>query len=120
MQEGSRFCKYCGATVQVAGTPAPPPPVYPTPTPTYQEPLKNEGIAALASALLPGAGQIYVGREQRGIVVLIATAVIAMVSVFLFFVPYIIFWAWNIFDAHKLAKQYNEAIRTTGRPPPNW
>ena len=129
MPEGSRFCKYCGAqaaTAPVAGTPPPPvpQPVYPTATQVYQEPLKNEGIAALASVILPGAGQIYVGKVKRGIVLLVGYGVLGIVSAtlfwFLFWVPMIVAWAWNIYDAHKLAKQYNEAVRTTGRPPADW
>jgi hypothetical protein len=24
---------------------------------------------------------------------------------------------WQVFDAYRLAKQYNEAVRQTGRPP---
>ncbi len=90
----------------------------------YQEPLKNEGIAALASVILPGAGQIYVGKVKRGILMLVGWGILIVVSVMLFWflswIPTTAAWAWNIYDAYKLAKQYNEAVRMTGRPPADW
>ena len=128
IQEGTRFCKYCGAPTQTAGTPPPPPPppqpVYQTATQVYQEPLKNEGIAALASVILAGAGQIYVGKVKRGILLLVGWGILVLVSGMLFFflswIPITAVWAWNIYDAYTLAKKYNHAVRTTGRPPADW
>jgi hypothetical protein len=35
----------------------------------------------------------------------------------LFFIACIVLLIWNVFDAYKLAKQYNTAVRDTGNPP---
>ena len=32
-------------------------------------------------------------------------------------IAYLVFWVWQIFDAHNLANQYNDALRQTGNPP---
>jgi TM2 domain-containing membrane protein YozV len=130
IQEGIKFCKHCGATTATSETatpappPPPPPPVYHAAQQVYQEPLKNEGITALASAIIPGAGQIYVGKVKRGIALLIGNVILWMVSGILFWflawVPMVVLWAWNIYDAYNLAKQYNQAVRATGRPPADW
>ena len=133
-QEGSRFCKHCGATTAAAGTsmPAPPPPrpVYTAAQQVYQEPLKNEGIAALASVILPGAGQIYVGKVKKGIILLVGAVVCSLIATmlgwilfvfwFLAYIPSVAIWAWAIYDAYNLAKTYNQSIRATGRPPADW
>jgi LCP family protein required for cell wall assembly len=49
--------------------------------PSDTAPLKRGSFAALASALLPGLGQIYAGRRELGRRLLIADAVIAVVAV---------------------------------------
>jgi TM2 domain-containing membrane protein YozV len=130
IQEGARFCKHCGATAVATGTtmpappPPPPPPVYTAAQQVYQEPLKNEGITALVSAIIPGAGQIYVGKVKRGIALLIGNVLLWIVSGVLFWflawVPMVALWAWNIYDAYNLAKQYNQSVRATGKPPADW
>ncbi len=49
--------------------------------PSDAAPLKRGSFAALASALLPGLGQIYAGRRELGRRLLIADGVIALVAV---------------------------------------
>jgi LCP family protein required for cell wall assembly len=51
--------------------------------PSDTAPLKRGSFAALASALLPGLGQIYAGRRELGRRLLIADGVIAVVAVVL-------------------------------------
>lgn len=54
---------------------------------------KSVFIASALSVFLPGAGQIYAQRTQRGVVVMIGTLALAPL--------YVGFglWAWQIFDA---------------------
>lgn len=116
---GATYCPSCGTPITVVAPPPPPPaPI------AYPYSLKNEGIAAVLSFIWTGLGQIYVGRIGRGIAILICGTILWVVcwiiGIFLLFIPLvfpIIFWAWNIYDAYKLAKQYNEAVRSTGKPP---
>jgi hypothetical protein len=91
-------------------------------------------------------GQIYVGRVARGIALLIAGILVkilgvmfllpsifigALVGIFnpylgagftIFWIIFIIginvgLWAWQSFDAYKLAKKYNDSIMQSGNPP---
>ncbi|MCL2785954.1 MAG: hypothetical protein FWD81_01855 [Methanomassiliicoccaceae archaeon] len=83
---------------------------------------KSDGLAAVLSLLIPGAGQIYVGKIGRGIGLLVLAIVIASLALLFFWliVPlifYVIFWIWNIFDAYNLAKEYNTLLETTGNRP---
>jgi len=99
--------------------PAPPPP----PAPPVQQPYqvgpprpiilkeKDAGIAAVLSLIIPGLGQMYVGKVGRGIIILLITIVLSVVLIGF------IIWIWNIFDAYNLAKKYNEALKTTGTKP---
>jgi len=93
-----------------------------------------------------GIGHIYLGKVGKGVAILIGGFVIAALmyvvtfsllwsEVWLMdsdgnvdFVPVIIFmvvaviiyfayYVWQVFDAHKLAKHYNEELIRTGKPP---
>lgn len=93
---------------------------------------------------LQGIGHIYVGKVGRGIGILIsgiiifALLVITVVSMqsllildpnessigigvillmILLGVAYFVLWIWQIFNARKLAKKFNESVRTTGIEP---
>lgn len=48
---------------------------------------------------------------------MIGAVLIGIVSIFLLFIPVIIYWIWNIYDAYDLARRYNLALATTGKPP---
>ena len=127
------FCPNCGAQLtapqpqptyqpppQPTYAPQPPAPPAPAMPPVYpQQPIKEKSsaIAAILSFLIPGVGQIYVGKAKRGILILILGIVIAMFSMFLFFIPYLIYWLWNIYDAYSLANKYNEEYKRLGQPP---
>ncbi len=77
--------------------------------------------ATVLSIIIPGAGQLYLKKHWRGGVILLATAVLAFViswGMFNFktgqvtlggwvtswlWLPFILFWAWNILDAYRLS-----------------
>lgn len=68
----------------------------------------NPAIAAVLSALIPGAGQIYAGQTRRGLALLFGIPVQAallygtQVSGLAFWLGMV--WIWNIWDARQLAR----------------
>jgi TM2 domain-containing membrane protein YozV len=79
-------------------------------------------LAAILSLLVPGLGQIYAGKQERGATILVAGIVVgtlALISQTLFLsfaagafwwyrlslTAYaIVFWIWQLADAYKQAK----------------
>lgn len=85
---------------------------------------KNVGIAVLLSLLLVGAGHMYVEKVAIGVIWLIGTSLIALVSfavAAMYFTPILLLplfmYVCAAYDAYKLAKRYNESIRIKGRRP---
>ena len=129
LDEGQAYCDRCG---QRSGDPAPPRQQYQT----LRE--KSEGAAAVLSFLCGGLGQIYVGKIARGLVIMLGYILLMIFTFFLMIVimwddgdltalgililflgvvGQFIIWIWNIFDAHKLAREYNDRLRSTGMRP---
>ncbi len=98
-------------------TPLPPS----SPTPNPRSPI-------LASLIVPGAGQFWLGRRWRGVVIALTTLLLAfliqwaladqtigkvqlggLVTTWLW-LPFALFWAWNIWDARQTA------ARVSGSP----
>ena len=107
------YCWSCGLAIKSAAEICPECGVRQRPPPsTGQE--KSPGLAALASAVWTGAGQIYNGEVGKGIalMVLMFFSMLAMaVLVGLLTTPLI--WGYSIYDAHRTAKQRNqEATRS--------
>lgn len=119
VEEGAAYCPNCGESL----TNQPPRPMQPMPPPLSPvQParmvgMKNEGLAAILSFFWPGLGQIYDGQIGRGIGILVGGIVLIVVAWILLWIPYIIYWAWNIYDAYNLAKKYNQELSRTGNPP---
>lgn len=94
-------------------------------------------------ALIPGVfgfwgiGHIYVGKIWKGLVllgigilgvitifvfplaILIATKDLASVisAFFILFLVYFLIFIWQVYDAYKLAKYYNQYVHQNGKPP---
>lgn len=93
---------------------------------------------------LPGIGHIYVGKVGKGLGILIFGIVLAtllfvltyVITLFvensssdvsagiwipivaaIFGIAYIVLFIWQIFSARKLAKKFNEIVRTSGKEP---
>jgi len=132
LNDGQAFCDKCGYQVGGAGEERKqggPQYIY------VRE--KSEGIAAVLSFFFVGLGQIYVGKLARGILLMLAyMTIISVAFIVVFFVivavenfggvivAMVVIVAiglaieiWNIFDAYKLAKEYNEYVRTHGDRP---
>jgi TM2 domain-containing membrane protein YozV len=70
--------------------------------------IKNTGIAAIASFVIPGLGQIYCGEIGRGIMIFIGfviSCLLIMLIIGIIIAP--LFWVWNVYDAYTLAKKIN-------------
>lgn len=94
---------------------------------------------------LLGLGHIYVGKVERGIGILISGIIIyvllfilvisfpsflilapdessvgmgVILMVFVLAIAYFVLWIWQIFNARKLAKRFNESVLTTGGKEP--
>ena len=92
---------------------------------------RNASVASILSLLVPGLGQIYVGKSERGAAILIAVIIVGSLNaiwltafavsstvpanffshtlprllhdIFAFYG--IIFWIWQVVDAYLLAKK---------------
>lgn len=69
---------------------------------------KNPGLAALASAVWTGAGQLYNGEvgKEIALMVLMFFSMLAM-AVLIGLVTTPLIWGYSIYDAHRTAKQRN-------------
>lgn len=144
---GARFCSNCGGSLSAPpGGPTPIPPTYGQgyyARPYYGYPAvqqKDPGIAAILALLagiigLMGMGHIYLGRITRGLIILVGGIVLWSLAFFFLFAgvfgPTGILWifslvcligvlvllVWQVYDAHALAKQYNEVVQRTGHAP---
>lgn len=77
-----------------------------SPTPSY-----NPALAALLSLIVPGLGQIYLGRRERGILILLTAVVLLGLLVWLdmwSLLPLgLPFWLWNAWEARLFAQGRN-------------
>ena len=93
--ENAEVCPKCG--VRIKNPPA------------QADEFKSTGIAAIASFVIPGLGQIYCGEIGRGILILIGFIIACLTIIILIgFILAPIVWVWNIYDAYTLAKSINE------------
>ena len=70
---------------------------------------KSPGIAAIASAIWCGLGQIYNGQIGKGIGLMIAYAFSALLCLVLIgFLTTPVLWIYGIYDAYKTAEKINQ------------
>ena len=121
VEDNQQFCSKCGNRVDVAGgAPQAAPQQVQQPQQVVYAREKSEGLAAVLSLIWLGLGQIYDGKIGRGLGIMVVGIILVFVFWFLLWLIVIvmfIFWIWNIFDAYKLAKQYNDQLRSTGNRP---
>jgi TM2 domain-containing membrane protein YozV len=110
MKGWSMYCPTCGSELQYADAEICPKcgvRIKNPPTPAKNN--KSTGIAAIASFVIPGLGQIYCGAIGRGIMIFIGAIIAAcLIIVLIGFIIYPILWVWNIYDAYTMAKKINE------------
>ena len=126
LNEEIKKCPKCGIDLQKES-------IHTTSSVVNQLPYKSPGTAALIAFIggifgLPGIGHIYIGKVGKGIGILIAGIIIAALLVFITIsfeiilsfilgIAYLALWIWQIFNARKLAKEFNESVRITGKEP---
>lgn len=96
ISEKAEICPECGIR-QKGATP---------PQPITSPPQKDPGIAAVASLIIPGAGQIYNGQILKGIITGVVTIVSAITVVGL--VVAIPLWIYLVYDGYKTAQNLNK------------
>jgi TM2 domain-containing membrane protein YozV len=94
--ENAEICPKCGVRIQA-------PDLSWSGGPHQVKGEKSPGIAALLSLILIGLGQVYNGDFTRGALFLIGT----LVGLLFFFIPGVIVWIYQIFDAYSTAKKMN-------------
>lgn len=102
------FCSSCGSSIQEDAEICPECGVRQA-NPTA---AKNPAIAAIASFLIVGVGQVYNGELVRGLALFVAMSVCSTLALFFFWLiipavlPFAV-WGFAVYDAHKRAKLIN-------------
>ena len=77
-------------------------------------------IALILSFFIPGAGQIYLDRVLRGILILVAFFAILFTMPWVFaWIGYVItagFWIWQLYDVDKIAKRLEQPAKSQTQP----
>jgi TM2 domain-containing membrane protein YozV len=130
VKEGARFCNRCGAVLSGGS-----PPYYgqrASVTSTWYPERKDPLIAVILSFLMPGVGQMYVGRMARGLIVLLCLSLLGLAAfmpgLFLItdgtvfswmwwsvmaVIAYVVMYAAQLADAYLCAERHNRQ----GAPP---
>jgi TM2 domain-containing membrane protein YozV len=99
--ENAEICPNCGVRIKEP----------PKEQSKEQSEIKSSGIAAIASFIVPGLGQIYCGKIGRGIMILIGfiiACILILVVIGIIIAP--LLWVWNIYDAYSLANKINKGL----------
>jgi len=113
--EAANFCDNCGAKLTPSPTITVTPPhteaggpgtAGPATGPVIVQPVEEKStvIAALCSLVIPGLGQVYDGKLERGFLIFFGT----VIGLFVFVLPGLAVWAFGIYDAYTLALQMNK------------
>ena len=108
--EAANFCDNCGAKLSAAPTITVQPPEgaagSSTQGPvTLVQPVeeKSTAVAAICSLVIPGLGQVYDGKLERGFLIFFGT----VIGFFLLIIPGLCVWAFGIYDAYDIACKMN-------------
>ena len=101
----ANFCPKCGVNfTESRPSQQTHPPIDQASSPEDRSDRKDPILAAILSFIIPGVGQIYVGATTRGV----AYIILAIIFYILFIIPGVIFAIYAVYDAYRLAHQYNE------------
>lgn len=84
---------------------------------------KSEALALILSLIIPGLGQIYIGKTWRGIRFIIAILIIALIvtwlaGILIAGIVGLALWLYSMYDAYTGAKEYNRYLLDhNGQPP---
>ena len=72
---------------------------------------KSAGLAFVLSFIWSGLGQIYNGQTGKGIVMMVAYAISALLcTVIVGIVPLVILWVYGMVDALRTAEKINRSL----------
>lgn len=70
---------------------------------------KSPAVSSICSLILPGLGQIYLGQLARGVMLLLAIAIVSLLVRWqgdvVLYSGIAVAWLWNIWDAYNLARE---------------
>lgn len=95
--ETSQFCDNCGAKINIVSQNVP------SESAVSVNEEKSPLIAAICSFILPGLGQVYDGKTERGFGIFFGT----LIGTFIFLIPGVIIWLFGVYDAYSLAEKMN-------------
>lgn len=107
IKQGDQFCENCGAATGPASIepkPAQTAQAVPKATSTAGQGEKSPVLAAIASFLFSGLGQVYNGSFGKGLLIFFGTLIGSM----FFLIPGLIVLVYGIYDAYTTAKKMNE------------
>lgn len=108
-----KFCPACGKIIQKEVGFCPECDAPQTASEVVKEParpveIKNSILAAVASFVIPGLGQIYNGQIMKGLILIVLALFSAALFPFLIgFATYFIIWIFSIYDAYQTAEKIN-------------
>src|SRR5687767_4356968 len=91
-------------------------------------PSTNSSLSVFFSSILPGLGQFFLRKRERGLSIFLTSVVLAFliywsldkqdvgkvniggVTTSWLWLPFILFWAWNVLDAHALRANRRASI----------
>ena len=69
---------------------------------------KNAGLAALASLIIPGAGQVYNGQIAKGLIIMVLNVISFLsIAVLIGFITTPVIYIYAIYDAYQTAEKIN-------------
>ena len=107
LSKGMSFCPYCGARVDPVNIGNTEPENKNT---VSQE--KSTFIALILSLFVTGLGSIYAGKEQDGVVLLIAM-IVCFILGFIFVLPWLVcvgIWLYGLYHAYKSCEEFNSNL----------
>ncbi|MDO5861998.1 MAG: zinc-ribbon domain-containing protein [Thermoplasmata archaeon] len=114
MPDGAKFCPECGSSATGGGE-------APTSTATaLMVNKKSDGLAVILSFIIPGLGQLYLGKIDRGLAMLVGGIALGLLSLWLLFpaIAYIVVWIYSMYDAYQVSEEYNRyLLEHNGQPP---
>ena len=67
---------------------------------------KTYPLMALASAIIPGLGQLLKGQVVKGLLIIVLGITLSYLLIWTVVFP-ILLWAWNVYDAYTSASESN-------------
>lgn len=94
IKKEAEICPKCGVRVKEA------------PSTTEK---KSSGIAAVASFIFPGLGQIYNGQIGKGIMFVLVGFIFILLMFVVIGIPlFLILWVYSTYDAYNTAEKINK------------